>query len=605
MRSTFGGFNTVVRGIFANQTALDTTGHNVSNASADGYSRQLVNMSTANPETVYGGAYGAFQIGSGVEIQSIERARESLIDKQIWKEAGSLSYSTNKQNLLAKVEGAFGDPGTTGLQTVMNTFWKSWQDLATHASDDGSRTVVREDGVALTNAMQHSAQQLKNLIGDLNDVIKTRVDKINEITSQVSQLNKKIFQVEASGTDHANDLKDQRDNLIDQLSSIIDTKVTEDKNGNYIVQTGCGYVLADATSSTRLAVDTVRDEDYGYYKSYVMIAGSSPKQYVDFKDGEIKSLIDTRDSEKAGLKGYLNTISTMSEYLLKDFNAVHRAGYAADNSTGNNFFGQLNSDYKTTTIPAGTYQKDYWISQLQVNSVITDPGGIAKIAAKTGADSITVTKSNTNGGNAAITSATGTYTQGTNATSVEVTITADAAGNPTGISYRYSSDKGTTWSTAVTQSGSGPYNFSGTTSINGISFTLTIPSDPDNKTNDKFTFSLSQGNMASGDNALKLCEALKNNTSPILDNASLDGYYSAMIGGLGIQAQDAKRSMQTQQALVNQLDNQRQSVSGVNIDEEMTNMIRYQKGYNAAARVMTTMDEMLDKLINGTGTVGR
>ncbi|MPN63282.1 hypothetical protein SDC9_211039 [bioreactor metagenome] len=126
-----------------------------------------------------------------------------------------------------------------------------------------------------------------------------------------------------------------------------------------------------------------------------------------------------------------------------------------------------------------------------------------------------------------------------------------------------------------------------------------------NANGDIYKFALSQGNNASGDNAILLSNRLKIDTSLNLGGSSLDNYYSSMIGALGIQKQNAARLTDNQETLVNQIKNWRESTKGVNMDEEMTNMIRFQQGYNAAARILTTMDEMLDKLINGTGVVGR
>ncbi|HAK74555.1 MAG TPA: flagellar hook-associated protein FlgK, partial [Sporomusaceae bacterium] len=109
----------------------------------------------------------------------------------------------------------------------------------------------------------------------------------------------------------------------------------------------------------------------------------------------------------------------------------------------------------------------------------------------------------------------------------------------------------------------------------------------------------------SGDWAVKMSEALKTTKFNTLNNSTLDGYYNSLVGAMGVQTQSAKSLTENQKVLVNQVNNWRLSISGVNMDEEMTNMIRFQKGYNAASRVMTTIDEMLDKLINGTGVVGR
>lgn len=722
MRSTFAGFNTVVRGIFANQTGMDTAGHNVTNANTDGYSRQSVNLVTTDPQTIPSD-HGSYQIGTGVTVASITRARDTLLDKQYWKETSTLSYNSNIQELLGKIENSFGDPSDTGIQSVLNKFWNSWQTLASNASDDGSRTSVRETGVALVNSIQASANQLKNMVDDINDVITKRVDTINQYTDEISQLNKKIFSVEAAGTDNANDLRDRRDYLCDELSSIIDIHVTEDKNGNYIVQTGGGYVLADSTSSTKLATTESRDADYGYIKQSVKIAGSSPEQIVQFKNGELKSLIDMRDSETGGIKGYLNDLSSMSQFLLQDFNEVHKSGYGTDNTTGNNFFGADGVNYDSTVQTAG-YTKDKWITELCVSPALFANGGTAKIAAKSSGASIGVTqdraegskctvfasgkytngttatdvqvkvnslKSGTNdiqdivysidggqtftttpvtldsNGHAALSingltvdvylksgatnqigdkfkfslnehsadsnisvttndstcgagsvvSATGTYTNGDVATSVIVQpVTIDTATNasatpPTVIgkvrTVKYSTDGGVSWATATVDSSTASSTNSTFTftNVSGVSLTMQIATDADNNTNNQYYFTVSKGNVASGDNAALLSKRLKNDTSTTLGGMSLDSYYSSVIGALGVQREDAIRAETNQQTLCDQINNQREAVSGVSLDEEMTNMIKFQKGYNAAARMMTTMDEMLDKLINSTGVVGR
>ena len=138
---------------------------------------------------------------------------------------------------------------------------------------------------------------------------------------------------------------------------------------------------------------------------------------------------------------------------------------------------------------------------------------------------------------------------------------------------------------------------------NGL--TVAITRDLANGAGGTYTFAVPYRGNASGDNAVNLSNALKRDTYATLGNSSLDEYYAGFIGEIGVQSQNATRLTENQQTLVDQITVWRESVSGVNMDEEMTNMIRYQKGYNAAARVLTTLDEMLDKLINGTGVVGR
>lgn len=595
MNSTFGGLNTVIRGLAAQQAGLDTVGHNVSNANTTGYSRQTVNLVTTTPDTLYSNN-GTMQKGSGVNVQSITRIRDFLIDKQMWEGISTLNAGKSKQDSLSKVETILNDTSDTGVQSVLNDFWDSWQTLATSASDDGTRMAVREQGVTLANAIQTAGGQLTDMVSDINETITTKVKSINQLTSEISSLNKQIFAVEAGGTDNANDLRDRRDALVDDLSGMVDVRVTEDSSGRYIIQSA-STTLVSATDYTELKTVSSKDADYGY--NLVNVADAQTGQVIKFTNGELSSMIDMRDNASTGIKSYLNNLSTMSQFLLTEFNEVHKAGYGTDNSTGNNFFGDASTDYSDATATA-SYTKADWIDRLAVNQALFTTDGLAKIAAKTSANAIAVTQSNTGGGAASITSATGNYTNGDTATSVKVNLTV-AAGVVTKISYSTSTDGGKTWGTATDIAGAGPY----TMTINGITVDLDVAASASNQTGDQYNFTLSKGNVASGDNAVNLSKRLKNDTSALLGNKSLDGYYSTMVTALGVQSQNAQRLTTNQQTLVNQTTNWRASVSGVNTDEELTNMIRFQKGYSSAARVLTAMDEMLDKLINGTGTVGR
>lgn len=594
MRSTFAGLNTVVRGLYAQQVSLDTVGHNISNAGTDGYSRQLVNLAATKPQTIFGG-YASYEVGTGVNVTSIVRARDTFVDRQYWKESSSLGYGQTMEEMLGKIEGAFSEPTETGMQSVLNQFWSSWQTLAVNAADSGARAAVRERGVELVDAIQHTAQQLKDMVSDINSVLEINVNTINQITSEVYSLNKQIVNIEVGGLNHANDLRDRRDLLMDQLTKLTNANITEDQYGNYTVQVN-GLVLVDGNGVTKLATTKTMDADYGYEVKNIVVAGTN--QAVSFTNGEIKGLLDSRDSTDNGVKSYLNSLSTMSQFLLQEFNQVHRSGYGTDNSTGINFFGDggTNPDYNDPAVIAGLTNKNDWIAALKVNPDLFDSAnGLAKIAAKTSVNSIAVIQSDATAGTATV-SATGSYTGGVNATSVTVRVLT-VGGSQDVATFEYSTDGGTTWST--------PVNAGDSFTVKGLTVNIDILAAAGNSAGDTYTFSLSQGNNASGDNAVLLSNRLKIDTSLNLGGASLETYYSSMIGALGIQKQNAARLTDNQQTLVDQINNWRESTKGVNMDEEMTNMIRFQQGYNAAARILTSMDEMLDKLINGTGIVGR
>ncbi|SMC39827.1 flagellar hook-associated protein FlgK [Sporomusa malonica] len=600
MSSTFGGLNTVVRGLFAQQMSLDTVGHNISNANTDGYSRQRVNLVTSNPQTLYAGI-GQVQLGTGVVTESITRARDTFVDQQMWKESSTLGYGQTLQDSLGKIEGVFMEPTETGMQTVLNKFWEALNTLSTNGSDNGARSALRERGVELVDTIQQANKQLRNMVSDMNSVVGLRVETINQITSEMVSLNKQITAVEVGKIDHANDLRDRRDYLVDQLSSIINVRVTEDQVGNYIVQSS-GVLLVDGQSNYKLSTKSSIDPDYNYE---VVSVTESTGVTINFTDGELKGLLASRDDQTSGVKGYLDKLSNMSQFLLQEFNAVQRSGYGSDNSTGYNFFGvsgnASTSDYSVTgnyaAIFGTTTPKSYqWIDSLKVNDDLFNPvDGTAKIAAKTMAGSVQITQSNAAGGKIAF---GGKYTGSLASVSYQVRLTANTAGAITGIEY--STDNGTSWNTSIEVT---PATTPKTFSIgNGV--TVQIGTQASNANGDTYNFSMPQG-IAAGDNAVNLANRLKVDISELLGKSSLDTFYASFIGALGIQRQSATRLTDNQKALVSQITNSRESVSGVNMDEEMSNMIRFQKGYNAAARILTSMDEMLDKLINGTGVVGR
>lgn len=618
MSSTFGGLNILSRSLYANQASLETVGHNIANAGTDGYSRQRVNLVTASPS---GEVYGRNKnySGSGVTVASITRARDRFTDEQLWKESSSLSYSQTSSDALTKMEGVFTEPSETGIQTVLNRFWTSWQTLSTDASDSGARTAVAQQGVALVNAVKHAAEQLRDTAANINAEVVASVDKINQITESINKLNEQIYFTEFSGTNNANDLRDSRDLLVDELSTLVDVSVKEDSTGRYTIQTS-GLTLVDAKGyCNKLGTKPFEKNKAPDYLSYdvTKVVFVNSGDVVNFAEGkgQLKGLLDSRDSESKGIRAYMTSLENVSQFLLQDFNDVHRKGYGTNNESDRNFFGNgtdggLDKNYKTAVMPTGSS----WIDELTVNSAITgSTAGLAIIAAKTTFSLVSaVTPDAKNNTGSAIVTATGTGTYEPTdpmnpatpidpATPTTVKVTVNNSG---GISYSTSTN-GVDWSTPPTTMTSPE-----TVNIQGMFVTITVDSKsyptPATAT-DTYEFTLSKGNNnASGDNAILLGNCLKTDTSSAtLGNVSLDSYYSAMIGTLGVQSQDAQRLSTNQKTVVDQLSNLRASTAGVNMDEEMTDMIRFQKGYNASARVLTAMDEMLDKLINGTGMVGR
>ena len=289
MRSTFTGLNTMVRGIFANQLSLDTVGHNITNASTEGYSRQSVNLAATMCQ-MQGSLYGQVAVGTGVDSTSILRARNIYADTQYRQEASTQEYNNIMQMNYQKLETTFYDTENTGIQKAMHNFWESLKSLSTNASGNAEREAVVGEGAVLCDMMHRAKDDLVNQMDALYEELGMRVDNINELTSKIVQYNKNIVTMEANGSS-ANDLRDQRDLVCDQLSEYIDISVSE-VDGYYIVVCD-GATLVNRTSKLTLEVSrgSTAETDENYVDYGVMDSAIKVKEtHTAFspKNGSIK-----------------------------------------------------------------------------------------------------------------------------------------------------------------------------------------------------------------------------------------------------------------------------------------------------------------------------
>jgi flagellar hook-associated protein 1 FlgK len=513
MASTFGGLNTVVSGMAAQQLALNTTGHNVSNAGTPGYSRQTVNLVASTPQQIYTGN-GLTMLGTGVTTQSITRARDFLVNSQYWQQNATKSFWQTQTDVLSKTENVFNDTTDTGIQNAINLFQTA---LATLANDPGvssTRTAAREAANTLVETLKTAGQELTTQANDISSQIDTQIAQVNTYSTQIASLNKQIITQEATGAT-ANDLRDQRDVLVDSLSALTKVNVTEDKAGAYtVIIAGGGVPLVQGDIATKLTVEHTNNTPYGYDTTSVTTSdGTIP---VTFKDGSIASLTQLRDTT---INGYLGNLDTMAKSLLQDFNAIHNSGKTTNYITdadgdpildangkptlqaGDNFFGVTGTDYTTNpaadpTNPSNP-QPASWLSILKVNDALYGTNGLNLIAAAGG-------------------SAAGTA-DGTNATAL-------------------------------------------------ANWLVTAPST----------------------------------ASVALGSDSFSGYYASCVSAIGVQSQQAQNMNTNQGVIVDAIATTRESVSGVSMDEELANMIKFQQVYGACAKILSTMDSMLDTLVNRT-----
>lgn len=331
MRSTFAGLNTMVRGIYTHQIALDTVGNNITNINTDGYSRQRTNIVSTPPEFTLG-SKGSVAIGTGCVTESIVRLRDELIDAQVRKGSTPLGYADTMEGTLGRIEDIFQEPSDTGLQSALDNFWDAWQKLGVNAADTGARSVVRQRGIELVDAIGRAAGLLEDIQTDSTIALGTKVNNLNQQLTELAAVNKQII---ASPTDQVNSLKDRQDLLLEKISLLAPINVTKESSGSVTV-TIAGMTVVNKDRANLLDSNVSETGN-------LRMADSGMEVKLGSQGGELQGLIDSRDSMVWGAPAFLDQLGTMSQFLLNDFNALHRSGYGLDNNTNVNFFGDRKS----------------------------------------------------------------------------------------------------------------------------------------------------------------------------------------------------------------------------------------------------------------------
>ncbi|MER1984454.1 MAG: flagellar hook-associated protein FlgK [Solibacillus sp.] len=514
MRSTFMGLEASKRGLFTQQSALYTTGHNISNANTQGYSRQRVNMETTEgyPGTGLNSAKSAGHIGTGVEAHSVQRIRDQFIDRQYRQETNKLGYWESKTKSISQMEDIMSEPSEFGLNQSFTEFWKSMEDVIDNPKDTAARQVMISKGEALADSFNYMDTQLKSIQGNIGNELLVSTDRVNSILNQIASLNKQIQSVEPNGY-MPNDLYDTRDVLVDELNSYLPVSISKIPSGgnalaiaegglriSFKPTNGQEIVLVDGKDFVKIAaldtankpvdgdVDNQVENGYFPFKEFAVSSlgeppvdatNASPQkiQYdqLEKSKGQLLSLIDSYGhSDGKGLyPEMLANLDTLASVFVSQFNLVHQAGKDLEGVEGGKFF------------------------------------------------------------------------EGDSAKNMSVVL----------------------------------------------------------KDTNKIAASSQPGEVGNNENAHALSK-LQTTVQGTLKDGTFQSFYKSLIGDLGVTGQEAIRLEFNSTTLRLQIENNRASQSSVSLDEEMTNMITFQQAYNANARMVTVIDEVLDKIINGMGRVG-
>ncbi len=560
------------RGISTNRLALDTVGHNMSNAGAVGYSRQSVNQAAVMPDKIY--ANGTQQyVGSGVDSLSITRARDVYADKKYWAENGTQKYLTTRENNYGKVEEIFNDSKDTGVKNAVTEFYKALSDWSTNNSDVSERVAVLEKASILAERVNRSGEQLQSQITSLYNDITANVAKVNEITDNIVALNRSIMALEAAGGS-ANDLRDARDNLADELSGYMSVSISEEKNTSMYTIVCNGATIVNGITKIDLKMGPRDDDgnvigmhnkDYGL-TDYNIELGDTGVVF-DPLNGILAAEVDAIAEDKK----YIDKLADMASFLLVQFNDQHQQGVGMDagKTTGINFFGDNKTLYKWGTDANGNYCT---IAETYSDGLTDEKAykyADEKIVNADGNREVTITVSGV----------------GTKTTEELKGILAIKALYVNPILNEVDGEKklaGQAW--AVRPNADGTWPAASDAEPNGTA-------DGTNGVLMSTLFNLGNTSLDA--------------TTCAIGSNSFEAYYNSIMTAMGVDSAACKSNLQAQEDLVEEVEKWRSATSGVNWDEELTNMITFQQGYSACSRCLTTMDEMLDRLINSTGTVGR
>lgn len=507
---SFQGLELARKALFAQQGALYTTGHNIANVNTDGYSRQRVNFATDAPfpqasrfmPNIPG------QIGTGVNIGTVQRVREHFLDMQYRAENSRSQYWNTKSEAIKRMENVLNEPSEEGLSAQMDLLWQSLEDLVNDSDNSGARAVVAQRALGFTETFNHLSKSLQAIQKDLNDQIDVSVKSVNSLMEQIHNLNEQIKRIEPHGM-LANDLYDERDRFIDNLSAYMNIKVSYESSG------GNSLKIADG-----LATVEVLDSSGQRFEPPVILVDAQDKDTLSFNALEI-----AYDNE-----GLVSSLTV---------------------DDGNN---------------SGNRLDDMIRSNGSLNGLLDSYGFVS------GEDNLYPTMLKELDDMAAA------FAEAFNVQHAEGVDENGLAG----IDYFFTTKDGSDKFTAE-----------------NITVSDEIIKDPG-----KIAAAELGGGSRNGNNAFKLLDVFD---APLedLDDTSVRQHYIAVIGELGVQGQKANTMRNSTETLKAQIDHSRMSVTAVSLDEEISNLIKFQHAYNAAARSLTAVDELLDKVINQMGLVGR
>lgn len=646
MSVSFASYEIARSGLLVNERGLYVTGHNISNVNTAGYVRQQAIIKNGPVQSTLTRA-GMVQLGLGADIQEIRQIRHIFLDNVFRQENTALGYWEARSKTFLDVQAIMAEPMESGLQNILNQFWDSWQELSKEPDSLTVRALVRQRTEALAQQINHMGAQLDRLQNDLNTEITVRIDEVNDITRKIAKLNVMILKSEVSG-DSANDYRDQRNSLIDRLSRLINADVVEMQDGQADITIGGYFIVQKGVSTDLYAAERKAGDNFFVAK----LSGTTIE--IPVKSGIIKGLMESRGEVSGAIGSYENgtpntkadvvfyvDASTIDETDLEDQIAAYKAELqkrGLDVSVTVRPVASAADFEPEVALTASTLRADankYAVLVTDNSLAAADLSSLMTALADAGMNASAITDNTAAWSGLTSVSNGGVYSL-TDFSSVDDTVysaltagIASDTNNSVIVNYSRLQE-----SMDIVSDMKRRLNALVNTMLREINYLhrsgMTMK-EPPTQGEDLFIAinsgrPLEMGNIRLNSNLSDLCNIAASKTGFNGDNSnaleianlrnkllitdntgmvSLDDYYQDIILHMGNYGADSARIAESQGKLVESADNYRTSITGVSMDEEMTNMMKYKFAYDAASRVLNIIDNMMEVVVNRLGIVGR
>ena len=622
MGSTFSGIELGKRSIMAHTDAISTAGHNISNANTEGYSRQRVQLKEFDPlyRPDLERPERAGMIGQGIDVQSITRIRDEMLDQRITAQQNQESYWDTRSKYYTMIEQIYNEPDEVSIRSNMDKFWESWQELSINPESQAARQAVVTRGESLSDSIKSKWENLMGVGSLINSDIDSTVKQINSYANQIAAVNSEIVRSRGVG-DNPNDLLDRRDLLVDKLSKLANITTDRRDPDEFMVHLD-GKVLVQGGVARNFDLVSLTDNN-GYEK----LVWADTREDASVSGGTLGALIELRDVD---VRNEIQSLNTMTMNFSDLVNDVHRNAYGANNVTGLDFFTQhsfvenVNGNFDRNG--DGVLDHSYIFrftgtttlnpqEQIGFEGVMTfsGPSGNVQVPYYP-TDTVETVINRINDSNGEVKA----YLDRNNNLVLKGT-TAQDVENPDFV-IRHVEDSGfflTGYSGILAASGAdGAYDFAradAVDSLAGAQFAVSPVLNPagyievngvikNDVKSVAAAFRDDSGNVNAGDGRAAVEIASIRNTKVMIGHErTLDDYFADSVTNVGLKGEQAENNLKSHMAIMNDLRTMRDSISGVNIDEELSDIIKFQHGYNAAAKFVTIWDSLIDTVINRLG----